>query len=343
VEFVRAAVAQPIASDPRTPSEGNAEVHAKTPDVQPTSGQDIVSPLPQPAYAPPQPTASDAPAQAAPVNQPVIPVNPLSKAAFDQAAGGNSGPNPPGGKFQSPALGASSANHHGGKERGTRVTGPEQSKTDAPASNAARGSDQAGVPDAPPAQAQPAPTGPEGLQPQAPRPEVAARPNASDPLPKQDVPSQTPAHHAAVTNSPLPAESLSQPLFNAAHLVEKVSQSELRLGMRTGEFGNVEIRTSFDHQQVKAEISSERGELGRALSAELPGLEQRMRAQDVPLAAVVVHDANAGASGGSDRNPRHPQPAPMPLPLNEASGARFAATSSPSEAWEPEGMLDVRI
>jgi hypothetical protein len=152
-----------------------------------------------------------------------------------------------------------------------------------------------------------------------------------------------PAHHAAVTDSALPAESLSSPLFHAAHLVDKVSQSELRLGMRTGEFGNIEIRTSFDHHQVTAEISSERGELGRALSAELPGLEQRMREQNVPLTTVVVHNANAGATGNSDRNPRHPQPPPMPLPSNGVAGARFARSASPSEAWEPQGILDVRI
>ncbi len=343
LESVRAEVAQSAASDPRTSTEGNADVRVAPPDVQPASSQGVVSPIPQPGYAQAQPQTSDAPAQPASINQPVILVNPLGKPAFDQAAGGNSGHNPPAGKFPSPALSPSSADHPGGKERGTRATGPGQAQPDAPASNAVKASDQAGAPDAPPAKAQPVPNGSEVLQPQAPRAEVAVRSNASDPSPKPDAPSQAPAHNAAVTNSPLPAERPSQPLFHAAQLVEKVSQSELRLGMRTGEFGNIEIRTSFDHQQVKAEISSERGELGRALSAELPGLEQRMREQDVPLATVVVHDANTGAASSSDRNPRHPQPSPMPLPVGEASGAGFAAAASQPEAWEPEGILNVRI
>jgi len=113
--------------------------------------------------------------------------------------------------------------------------------------------------------------------------------------------------------------------------------------MRTGEFGNVEIRTTFDHQQLRAEISSERGELGQALSAELPGFEQRLREHDVPLSTVVVHQANPGANGGFDRPPRQQQPGPAPLHVNEVSGATLAAAVPQPEASEPEGILDVRI
>jgi hypothetical protein len=88
--------------------------------------------------------------------------------------------------------------------------------------------------------------------------------------------------------------------------------------------GNVEIRTSFDQQQVRAEISSERGELGRALSTELPGFEQRMREHDMPFSSVVVHDAGAaGLGSGLQRDPRRQQTAfASPQSTGNVSAAR---------------------
>ena len=174
------------------------------------------------------------------------------------------------------------------------------------------------------------------------RPDVMARTDMSAPSPKSDAPAQAPRDNAPAAGAPLPAERPAESVFHSAQLLEKVSQSELRLGMRTGEFGNVEIRTSFEHQQVKAEISSERGDLGRALSTELPRLEQRMREQNVPFSSVVVHDAHARAGNGPDRGPRQQQAGPAQESSVPTSGAKAPAPALP-EAWETEGILDIRI
>jgi hypothetical protein len=335
-------VAQSNAPDQPTPTEGNPDAGGETGGVQPIGGQGaVVSPVIQPGLA--QAQAPDAPAQAAPINLPAILVTPLGKAASDQAAGGKRSPNPLAAKFPSSPAGPSAADRQVGKERGTRAAGPGQPKQETPANDAAKASDQPGATDHLPIKAQPAPTGFDAPQSYVPRGEVAPRSEASDPSPKPDASAQMPPHNAAAINSPLHAEKTSVPLFQSAQLVEKVSQSELRLGMRTGEFGNVEIRTSFDRQQVRAEISSERGELGRALATELPGLEQRMRERDVPLSTVVVHDATAGVGSGLDRDPRQQHPVPAPVYGTEAPAARLAAAAPQPEIWEPEGILDVRI
>ncbi len=340
LESVKAEVEQFTASDPRTSTEANPDPCVETPRLQPVSSQVTAVPVPQPGYAPAQPQT---PAPPASINSPVILMNSLGKASFDRAVGETSSQKLPAAKFQSPAVSPSSGDHRGGKERGARTTSPAEPKPDAPSSDAVKAIDQAGATDTPSAKAPPEASGADALPPQAPRPEAVSRSEASNPSPKTDTSSPPPAHNAAANTSPLPAERPAEPLFSSAQLIEKVSQSELRLGMRTGEFGNVEIRTSYDHQQVKAEISSERGELGRALSAELPGFEQRLREQDVPLSTVVVHDANAGASGSFDRLPRQQQPVPAPPDVGEASGAKLAAAATQPEAWEPEGILDVRI
>jgi len=344
----KAEVARDTAPDPRISdlhisAESNPDVRGTTPDVQPASGQIGVANTIQPGYPPAQLQTPDTPAQPASFNSPVILMDSLGQASFDRAVRETSSQKLPAAKFRSPGASPSSGDHHGGKERGARTTSPAESKPDAPSSDAVKAIDQAGATGTPSAKAPPEASGADALPPQAPRPEVVSRSETSNPSPKTDASSPPPAHNAAASSSPLPAERLPVPLFSSAQLIEKVSQSELRLGMRTGEFGNVEIRTTFDHQQVKAEISSERGELGRALSAELPGFEQRLREQDVPLSTVVVHDANASASGGFDRPPRQQQPVPAPLNVGEASGGKLAAAAAQPEAWEPEGILDVRI
>lgn len=337
LESVKAAVAASLDFAPRPAMESNRD-REETPGDPLVSGPTAVSATGQTGSAQAQPKVHDA---AAPASLPAV--NPPGQAAFEQAGGGQSSHNPPAGKFQPPAVSPSSADHRGGKERVARTSGPGQPKQDALASDAVRANDPAAATDPPPPKVQPAPAGSEAPQPSVPRADVVARSDASDPSPKSDAPAQAPGHNAAASDSPLPADKPSQPTLHSAQLLEKVSQSELRLGMRTGEFGNVEIRTSFDHQQVRAEISSERGDLGRALSTELPGFEQRMREQNVPLSSVVVHDANARAGSGPDRGPRHQQPGPAPDSMIPIGGAKPAVTALPPEAWEAEGILDVRI
>ena len=293
---------------------------------------------PSPAQVQSQRPSGPAPASINPVM-----VNPFAQAVIEQAAGAKSTHDPQIGKLQSPAASTTSADHRGSKERVSRASGPGQTTQDVPTNDAVRANDLAGAAGPPSPKVQPAQTGSEALQPSALRADVVARLAASNPSPKPDAPSQPPGQPATVTNPPLPSDTPSQPIFHSAQLLDKVSQAELRLGMRTNEFGNVEIRTSFDHQQVKAEISSERGELGRALSTELPGFEQRMREQDVPLSTVVVHDGNGTLGGGLERDPRRQPPLAAPADTTRALAPAKLALAAQPEAWEPEGILDVRI
>jgi len=274
------------------------------------------------------------------LNAPVVPVSPQVKATFDSATSGKISHNGAAGRLHPPAAGASSTDRPG-RERSSRANISAETRSNTPTSEPAKGTDQEGSSEASSAKVQPEACGADTLQPQAPRPETACRPDANNSAPKANTQSPMPAHDPTLASAPLLAERLHEPLLSA-QLIERVSQSELRLGMRTGEFGNIEIRTSLDHQQVKAEISSERGELGRALTAELPAFEQRMREQNVSLSTVVVRDASPGTGGDFDRSPRQQQPAPTPSNINTTSAPRNPGLIQ-SETWEPEGKLDIRI
>ena len=340
---VKAQFAQITALDPNTVAKAAADPSVEAPSLQAASSNPNASPVPVPQPAA-QPQASAAPAQPVAINSPVVPVNLPARSGFEQAAGGKSGHNSSAGKFHPPAANPSSPDRPS-KGKTSDAATPAETKPDAPNNDAVKAIDPAAASDPASPKAQPEVNVSDPLPPQAPRAEAMAQADGGDPSPKADA-SSTPAQNAPASSVPLPPEKPAEPLFSSAQLIEKVSQSELRLGMRTGEFGNIEIRTTFDHQQLRAEISSERGELGQALSAELPGFEQRLRERDVPLSTVVVHQASAGASGGFDRAPRQqqqPQQSVTPTNGSEAADAKPAATGTQPENWQPEGILDICI
>lgn len=116
--------------------------------------------------------------------------------------------------------------------------------------------------------------------------------------------SELPATHTqAPTEAAVPqAEqvvSVAPSGIQAAKLVERMGQSELRVGIHAGEFGNVDIRTSMSHSNFTAQISVERGELGRVLAAELPSLHSRLSDQRLPVAEITVLNQSGNGSGNA--------------------------------------------
>jgi hypothetical protein len=134
-------------------------------------------------------------------------------------------------------------------------------------------------------------------------------------------------------------------LLSSAKLVERMGESELRLGIRAGEFGNVDIRTSMARNQFTAEISVERGELGRVLAAELPSLQNRLSEQRIPVTNIVLQNPSGGNSGQSEQQkPREGQP--MPSSSYETPREETAATPNPAAfagAAEPGLRLDIHM
>jgi len=339
-ESLKVVVAQPAVPDSCAPAKNDPDVYADAASVAPAGQQAAASPAIQLGF--PLKQTPDQVLPSASINLPVMPASLHSKSAFEQAAGKNSVESPTTGKPQQSAS-PSPVDRHNGKERTDRTTDAAEPKPDTASGDAVKALNQSGAADTPPGKAQSEPGGAGVLTPVVPRTDAATQTDASDASPKLDASSQAPVDNRATNQAALPTQQ-SAGLFHSVQLVEKVAQSELYLGIRTGEFGNIEIRTSFDHQQVRAEISSERGDLGRTLSTELPGLEQRMREQDVPLSAVVVRQANAGAGGTLDRDPRRQQqPLSTPVRAIEASSPEPPATALQAAAWEPEGILDVHI
>lgn len=129
--------------------------------------------------------------------------------------------------------------------------------------------------------------------------------------------------------------------INTAKLVQGLSQSELRVGLQTRDFGNIDIRTSVSHHEFSAQISVEHGDMARTLTTELPGLYERLNDQQVQVSSIHIQSQSFSASSGmnqhSQQSASHPQ-----------SSGTFRSQLEPAlpvihEVLSPTDRLDIRI
>jgi hypothetical protein len=85
--------------------------------------------------------------------------------------------------------------------------------------------------------------------------------------------------------------------INAANVIQKMSETEMRVGMHSADFGDVSIRTSVSQLQMTAQISVDHGDLGKAISAHIPAMEAKLGG-DLGLRALVeVNQSGMSFSG----------------------------------------------
>jgi len=129
---------------------------------------------------------------------------------------------------------------------------------------------------------------------------------------------------------------------HSARLVNQSGQSELRVGFKAGEFGNVDIRTSMVRGQVTAQISVEHGELRNLLVVELPHLQEKLAGNPLTPANVMLSNYTGGSSSGS-RN-AYKQNAQQSQSSNaRENDTQPVAQSTFSEAHIPSTQLDVHM
>jgi flagellar hook-length control protein FliK len=147
-----------------------------------------------------------------------------------------------------------------------------------------------------------------------------------------------------VVQTPGQAEAYPTSLVHSAKLVERIGEAELRLGIRAGEFGSVDIRTSMVRNQFTAEISTERGELGRAMAAELPSLQNRLNEQRVPVGNITLQN-HAGGQSPAFEQQQKPRDGQALYATNSGSGAEKSPVPAlvAMEATVPASRLDIHM
>lgn len=132
-------------------------------------------------------------------------------------------------------------------------------------------------------------------------------------LPAQNTSTASPAQsgsiHAGVTASAAklpeaasfasPAVTQTSPVINTAKLIQSIGQSEMRVGMRSSEFGNISISTTASKDSILARISLDHGELAKALAAQLPEMQARLGGNRQMDVRIDMSGAATGQGTGS--------------------------------------------
>jgi hypothetical protein len=90
--------------------------------------------------------------------------------------------------------------------------------------------------------------------------------------------------------------------INTARLIESMSESEMRVGMHSAEFGDISIRTSVSQQQLTAQINVDHSELGSAIAAHLPSLAGKLGGEFGLHASIEVNQLGGSVTGGNGQS-----------------------------------------
>jgi hypothetical protein len=136
----------------------------------------------------------------------------------------------------------------------------------------------------------------------------------------------TPGTTSPATPQPLP--TLVPGPVQVAQLVNRMGQSEMRVGMNTSAFGNVEVRTVAHAGDVGLMIGSEKGDLRGLLANDMPAIANSLQQQNLRLSSVNFTQgfgfaSNSSNSGGGDAQQRSFVPTP--------AAANFAAAEATPE------------
>jgi flagellar hook-length control protein FliK len=143
----------------------------------------------------------------------------------------------------------------------------------------------------------------------------------------------SPAQASPANSRPdFPASTPTGPV-QLAHMVNKAAQTEMRIGLNTSAFGNVEVRTVVHANDVGVQIGSERGDLRSLLGNDLPAITNHLQQQNLRLSEVNFHQAGFGSSGnsasGGDSQQRSFTPQPATISQQFSDGVRADATPTP--------------
>ncbi len=136
------------------------------------------------------------------------------------------------------------------------------------------------------------------------------------------------------------------PTLSGARLIQSVHQSEMKLAVNSAEFGNISISTSVTHQALSAQISLDHSELGRALAAHLPAMEERLGNAYGLQARVEVRDSAASSQPNFSQQSREgaqSRQSGLAKSGTFSSGLSTVAARSTSILASDSSRLDIRV
>jgi hypothetical protein len=121
------------------------------------------------------------------------------------------------------------------------------------------------------------------------------------------------APHSAAESENLPSETSNAGTagvssgINSARVIQSMSETEMRVGMHSSEFGDISIRTMVSQQQVQAQISVDHSELSSALSGHIPSMQAKFGNDFGLHATIEVNQGGTGFSGEREQSSQKEQ------------------------------------
>jgi hypothetical protein len=141
--------------------------------------------------------------------------------------------------------------------------------------------------------------------------------------------------------------SLERPVsaLNAARMIDRIDQTEFKVGVHSVEFGTVSIRAFFEHRQLIADISTGSRQLGSALAADLPGLHEKLATQQVAVGNITISgDWNGSYTSTEHQQSRDQRQYTAQTPLSAPVAFTAPLTEMHAAAMDEPGYgLDIRI
>jgi hypothetical protein len=142
------------------------------------------------------------------------------------------------------------------------------------------------------------------------------------------------------------SEPVATSSINTARLMQSMGESEMRVGMRSTEFGDISIRTSVSQQQMVAQISLDHSDLSQAIAAHVSTVQAKLGEDYGIHASIEVHNLGSGlANDPGQSSPREQsdfrrsaRPRIGLAGAEESSSVQFAAVASLSSG----NRLDIR-
>jgi hypothetical protein len=159
--------------------------------------------------------------------------------------------------------------------------------------------------------------------------------SVSTPIPAQIAtnPSVSESHAVKTSDTPnlIPAP-VEQPLpvINAAKLIQNIGQTEMHVGMRSAEFGNISIRTSSTSDLISAQISLDHSDLAKVLASHVPEMQEKLGGNQP--GSVQIETNAAGSSTGSSSSSANGSPEDSQRPRQQQSGTDYSNRNGREEA-----------
>ncbi|KAA6464423.1 hypothetical protein DYQ86_00130 [Acidobacteria bacterium AB60] len=105
--------------------------------------------------------------------------------------------------------------------------------------------------------------------------------------------------HGEVLNAPVVMHEGHALSLNTSRLIQTMTESEMRIGFGSAEFGNLSVRTTINAQQLAAQITVDHGDLSKALNAHLPAVQEKLVHQFGLNTSIEIRSQDGSISTGT--------------------------------------------